>query len=139
MSIKGLSHITLTVKNIETCAKFYSKLFDTEITVSETDDSTKKFNLRKAGVPISFRQYTKTPSKDSFDYSRIGLDHTAIQVENEGDLEVYLKRIIASWNFVDPSVTDGKTKGIEICEQTGRKYICFKDPSNLPIEFYIGH
>ncbi len=134
----NLSHITLTVKNIEQERIFYSVLFDTEleIQVDHVINDARKISLQHI---ISFREYNETPKDDKFSYNRIGLDHFAIQVSDEKELEIILPKIIQAWKAVDPKVTDGKTKGIEICPHSGKKYICFRDPSDLPIEFYIGN
>lgn len=140
MKFIGISHITLTVKNIYQTAKFYSQLFGINLLVKPDKSliGVLTFNLRQIKLPISFKQHKNTSVSDTFNFQRIGLDHLAIQVESEKDLQDLYPKLIKAWEAVDNQVKDGKTKGIEICAHTGRKYICFQDPSDLPIEFYLG-
>jgi len=155
MQTLGISHITLTVKDIQKECQFYSVLFSARFEITE-DTFLKgvfKFHLRSISIPVSFREprttglhpwlpvvrgeYTETDRDAVFDYKQIGLDHFAIQIPDEKELEMIHGKIVKAWKAVDQNVLNGKTKGIEVCQYTGRKYICFYDPSGIPVEFYI--
>ncbi len=137
----GISHITFTVRDIKRECKFYSLLFGKSLKVVRDPvlKGALKFNLRSVGVPVSFREYKETPAGDRFHYSRVGLDHFALEVSDEAALSSAYQRLLKAWKSVDQNVTDGKSAGIEVCQHTGRNYVCFRDPSDLQVEFYIGN
>lgn len=130
-SICGIDHIVLTVKDIKRSAKFYSVLFDKEIVTKPFS-----FKLCEFGAKVFFVEWKETKEGDIFDEKRVGLDHFAIGLKDSSDLTYFYQSILKAWKELDATIDDGKCAGIETCEYTGSKYICFRDPDNIQIEFY---
>lgn len=127
MRFTGINHVVLTCDSLSGEYEFYRNLFGTD-NLDYQYIKTKQagsFSLKNVGLMVWFHQFGP-PRKERFDEKRIGLDHLAWGVKEE-ELEYWLKRI---------KVAGGKTVGIEVCEFTGKKYICFRDPENFQIEIY---
>lgn len=119
----GITHITLTVANIERSRNFYSKLFEVELGGGED-----YFSLQNAGLSVFFTKWPKTKMEDKFDENRVGLDHVAFGVDSIKELKKAEKKL---------GELGVKTAGIEICQYSGLSYICFRDPDNIQVEFYM--
>lgn len=119
----GITHITLTVADIERSRNFYSKLFEIEL-----EDGKDYFSLQDAGLSVFFTKWPKTKTDDEFDENRVGLDHVAFGVGSMEELKKAEKRL---------KELRAKTVGIETCQYSGLPYICFRDPDNIQVEFYM--
>jgi len=119
----GITHITLTVADISRSRQFYSQLFEVELGGGEN-----YFNLNKADLSVFFTKWSKTKKGDRFDENRVGLDHVAFGVDSIDELKKAEKKL---------KEIKAKTVGIETCQYTGLPYICFRDPDNIQVEFYL--
>jgi glyoxylase I family protein len=126
MQTPGLSHIILTVSDLERSRKFYSELLNFQIQdVAFEGGSTFFFEL--GGVSVWFFTHAQTAQGDRFSEFRIGLDHLAFKATNEEELGAMADKLIAAG--VD-------TKGVETFV-TGNKYIAFRDPDNIQLEYWL--
>jgi catechol 2,3-dioxygenase-like lactoylglutathione lyase family enzyme len=138
----GINHIVLTVSNLRREHQFYEIVFDAQFDMNWNKKAQAgSFSLKNAGQYIFFVQRggKEVCPSDKFDHTRVGLDHFAFGVDDEKELEKILSNVKKAWNVIDSEVTDGKTKGIEICEYAGFKYFCLRDPENIQVEFYMNH
>ena len=69
--------------------------------------------------------HAATPAGDSFDPFRVGLDHLAIPVAEEGDLATLVSQL-----------DDAGVPHAGIQEEFGAKFVCFKDPDGIPWELF---
>lgn len=123
MNRRGIDHVTLTVSDINRTKDFYNKLFQTKF---EKDDEY-SFSLLAVDIPVWFVQWKKQQSNDSFDETRIGLDHIAFSLDTIEELEKFVARL------KDMGV---KTEGLQ--RFAGKyPYVCFRDPDNIQTEFFI--
>jgi len=81
------------------------------------------------GIEIGFIQHPETPPGDRFDEMRIGLDHISFKAPDEAALHALAERLIQAG--VD-------TKGVEIFFPNGKKYVSFRDPDNIQLEYWEG-
>ena len=72
---------------------------------------------------------TRPLPSDRFDENRIGLDHIGFAVGSRTDLEELLV-VLADLKV--------QTAGIEYDPDGAGEYVCFRDPDNIQVEFYIG-
>jgi catechol 2,3-dioxygenase-like lactoylglutathione lyase family enzyme len=120
----GIAHATLTVSDVQKTKKFYENLFGVEI----VSDNKYSFSLLKAGIPCWFVQWPENKDKkDRFNEKRIGLDHIAFELKTTDELEDVLERL---------NKMKVKTRGIEFFVDK-YPYICFRDPDNIQVEFFI--
>jgi len=126
LQIRGIHHIVLTVSNPESSARFYEKVLGVKADY-ETDNVI--------CIPCgSFLLCLQSPPKralldDRFDENRLGLDHIGFSVNSEKQLEDLLEVL------QELKVT---TAGIENDPDGKSDYVCFRDPDNIQVEFYVG-
>ena len=65
---------------------------------------------------------------DRFSEFRIGLDHLSFSAPDEAALHELAEQLI------DAGVD---TQGVEVFELTGNKYIAFRDPDNIQLEYWL--
>lgn len=122
MQTSGLNHVILTISDINKSRAFYKGLLGFNVK-SFADGlyfevGNLGFFLFPSNHPIS---------NDRFSEFRIGLDHLAFTAPNEEALHNLAEKLIAAG--VD-------TKGIETYH-TGNKYVAFRDPDNIQLEYWL--
>lgn len=125
VNVVGIDHVVLVVSDIKIARDFYSGVFGKEF---EMDDEY-SFHIPTSNSKVFFTLPSgKPPKNDRFDEIRIGLDHLAFRVILRDELEkviVNLKKLNAP------------TAGIEVDKYGNKEYICFRDPDNIQVEFYL--
>jgi catechol 2,3-dioxygenase-like lactoylglutathione lyase family enzyme len=122
MNTSGLNHIIMTIKDVKISRAFYGNLLGFEI-----KDIADGFFLVSGGVSIFFFQSNHPIPDDRFNEFRIGLDHLAFTAPNEDALESLANLLKAS---------GVETQGVEIYH-TGNKYVAFRDPDNIQLEYWL--
>lgn len=125
VNVVGVDHIVLVVSDIKTTQDFYSIVFGKEL---EMDDEH-SFHVPAGNAKVFFALPSgKHTKNDRFNENRIGLDHLAFRVTLRNELEkvlINLKKLKAT------------TLGIEVDKYGNKEYICFRDPDNIQVEFYL--
>ncbi|STO55593.1 lyase [Canicola haemoglobinophilus] len=125
-TIIGFHHVAIIVSNYAKSKKFYTEILGASIineTYREELDSYKLDLTFSDGSQIELFSFPNPPERLSYPES-CGLRHLAFKVNNIDNAVSYLK---SKGIFSEP---------IRIDEITGKKFTFFKDPDNLPIEFY---
>ena len=122
METSGLNHIIMTIKDVKVSRGFYGDLLGFELT-----NSADGFFLRTGGVAIFFFPSRHPLPDDGFNEFRIGLDHLSFTAPTEAALQSLAQELQASG--VD-------TKGVETYH-TGNKYVAFRDPDNIQLEYWL--
>jgi glyoxylase I family protein len=122
----GLSHIILTVSDFDKTRKFYGDLLGFTIHEVPIPGSTLLY-FEIGDASVWFFRHDQTPQGDRFSEFRIGLDHLAFKATNVPELQAMADKLIAAG--VD-------TKGVETFP-TGHKYIAFRDPDNIQLEYWL--
>jgi glyoxylase I family protein len=126
MDTPGLSHIIMTVSDLDRSRAFYRDLLGFQIQ-EVPDFAGGTFFLTAGNMTIWFRKHGSTPPGDRFSEFRVGLDHLAFIAPSEEALNALAQKLIAAG--VD-------TKGVETFF-TGNKYVAFRDPDNIQLEYWL--
>jgi glyoxylase I family protein len=116
----------LTVSDVDRSTKFYEKVLGVE---------SDWRNERVRCIPCkTFLLCLALPPKqalpnDRFDENRVGLDHIGFSVASRIQMEDLL---------VVLDELGVKTAGIEFDLDGKEEYVCFRDPDNIQVEFYVG-
>ena len=125
MSALPLSHILLTVSDLERARAFYEGLLGFEVVDFSLEHSY--FFFMTGDVSIWVITHEQTPPDDRFSEFRIGLDHLSFAAPDEKWLREMADKLIAAG--VD-------TKGVETFA-TGNLYMAFRDPDNIQLEYWL--
>ena len=126
LQIRGVHHIVLTVSDPARSVEFYEKILGVK---PDWGNETVKC------IPCgSFLLCLQRPPKqgfpnDRFDENRLGLDHVGFSVESRRQLEELLAML---------KELNVPTAGIEFDPDGKSDYVCFHDPDNIQVEFYVG-
>jgi glyoxylase I family protein len=123
----GIHHLTIRVNDLETSRRFYENVVGFETAAPEEG----LFLFQTGNTVLVFRPPLEgTQPGDRFSEYRIGFDHLAFAVEDRAELEQLVERLQAAG--VD-------TAGIEIEPALGlnKEYVCFRDPDNVQLEFFM--
>lgn len=124
--ILGFHHIALIVSDYEKSKHFYTQILGADI-LAETyraERQSYKLDLRFAdGSQIELFSFPNPPQRVSSPEA-CGLRHLAFRVAN---IELAIQFLQAHGIECEP---------IRIDELTGRAFTFFRDPDNLPLEFY---
>jgi glyoxylase I family protein len=126
MQTPGLSHIILTVSDLDRSRKFYGDLLGFQIQDFKFEGGSMFFFV-VGDVSIWFLTHHQIPPGDRFSEFRIGLDHLAFKATNESELKATADKLIAA---------GVNTKGVETFV-SGNKYIAFRDPDNIQLEYWL--
>jgi glyoxylase I family protein len=125
MNTPGISHVILSVSDLEQSKKFYGDLLGFEIKTLPSDADT--FFFMCGSASIWFVAHEQIPPGDRFSEFRIGLDHLAFSAPDEAALNALADKLIAAG--VD-------TKGVETFHRRWR-YCAFRDPDNIQLEYWL--
>jgi glyoxylase I family protein len=126
MQPPGLSHVVLTVSDMARSRKFYGELLGFNITDVPIDNGS-MFFFMVGDASIWFLSHEGTPPGDRFSENRVGLDHLSFKATNEAELKAMADKLIAA---------GVSTKGMETFV-TGNKYMAFRDPDNIQLEYWL--
>ncbi|MFC4786090.1 VOC family protein [Nocardioides sp. MAHUQ-72] len=102
--LDGISHVSLTVADMDRAAWFWTEVMGCEQVMRESD-----FCLclhRGAGLAVSFKDHDGSVS-GTFDETRVGLDHLALAVTDRSELERWADHLRAhDVPFSDIAETD---------------------------------
>jgi glyoxylase I family protein len=112
MQTPGLSHVILTVSDLDRSRAFYGDLLGFQMQEIKFEGG-RMFFFVVGGVAIWFLTHPQIPKGDCFSEFRIGLDHLAFKATNEAELKVMADKLIAA------------------------KYVAFRDPDNIQLEYWL--
>jgi len=126
MNLKKIHHVAIICSNYEISKEFYVNILGLKI-ISEVyrkDRQSYKLDLSVGGNnQIELFSFPQSPKRLSYPEAS-GLRHLAFEVDSVYD---------AIKELTDKNVI---TQNIRIDEFTGKKFIFFNDPDDLPIELY---
>jgi glyoxylase I family protein len=122
MQTSGLNHIILTIRDVGRSRAFYGDLLGFEV-----KDQADGFVFVADGVYFFFFPSSHPLPDDRFDEFRIGLDHLAFTAPDEDALYSLAKTLKAA---------GVETMGVETYH-TGNKYVAFRDPDNIQLEYWL--
>ena len=126
LQIRGVHHIVLTVSDPSKSAAFYEKILG--VKAFPGDENVKCISCDNFLLCLQRPPRQGLPN-DRFNENRLGLDHIGFSVESHQqlrDLLVVLQELGVA------------TAGIEFDPGGQGDYVCFRDPDNIQVEFYVG-
>jgi len=126
LQIRAVHHIVLTVSDPNRSAGFYEKIFGARA----SPENPKVRWISCGNFLLCFqRPPMQALPNDRFNENRLGLDHIGFSVESRQQLH----DLLAILDELGIS-----TAGIEFDPDGKSDYVCFRDPDNIQIEFYVG-
>ena len=122
METSGLNHIIMTIKDVKISQAFYGDLLGFEI-----KNMADGFFFVTGGVSIFFFPSNHPIPDDRFNEFRIGLDHLSFTAPSEAALQSLTEHLQAA---------GVETQGVETYH-TGNKYVAFRDPDNIQLEYWL--
>ena len=122
MQTPGLNHIILTISDTARSHAFYGDLLGFDI-----HDIADGFCFDCGGVTLFCFPSNRHSPDDRFDEFRIGLDHLAFTAPSEAALQTLAQKLIAAGY---------ETQGVETYH-TGNRYVAFRDPDHIQLEYWL--
>lgn len=124
----ALTHVAITVSDLERSTRWYTALFGSEPVLDE-DETTGGFHhtvfALDGGHLFGLHTHPGGTREGGFDARRTGLDHVAFACADRGQLEGWTKRLdelgIAHGGIVEAHYGSG---------------VSFKDPDGIALEFF---
>jgi catechol 2,3-dioxygenase-like lactoylglutathione lyase family enzyme len=121
----ALTHVAVTVSNLDRSRQWYNALFDAEPVLDEDTGPFHHAVWLLGGSLFGIHGHTNPSSSDAFDELRPGLDHVAFGCANRAELEEWQARLeslgIAHGGIVEAPYGAG---------------LSFRDPDNIALEFF---
>ena len=129
MTITGIHHLGLTVRDVDASAEWYSTVLGF-VRVGDyvsPDHSRRKVFLghSRLGVRIGLCEHERS-GDDRFDETRPGLDHLAFAVEGIDELRQY-EELLRTHGVVYTPASPANTL-------EGARVLVFRDPDNIQLE-----
>ncbi len=128
-SIDGASHIALTVRDMQASASWYQRVFGWS--------ELRRYGTDQAGTPrillIDPASYfvvglcqPADASSDAFDHRRTGLDHVALKVRDEAELDRWITHLD------ELAIAHSPVRVLDL----GR-FVSFEDPDGIQFELWV--
>ena len=126
VAFTGISHLDMSVADVEASAEWYVKVLDLRrLTRVDFDNRSMVVMLHPAsGLIIGLNQHSVIPV-DTFDDRSVGLDHVGFAVAERGELDEWEKRLTELG--VEHSPVEDTAAGTALV---------FRDPNNIQLEFW---
>jgi glyoxylase I family protein len=122
----GITHVAITVTDLEASARWYEHLFGSKPALDE--DAGGFYHIvfaLEGGTLFGLHGHDATESGDRFSEYRPGLDHVSFGVSNRAEVKAWEQRLndmgIEHGGIVDASYGSG---------------ISFRDPDNIALEIF---
>lgn len=122
MQTPGLNHIILTISDTARSRAFYGDLLGFDI-----QDIADGFCFDCGGVTLFCFPSNRLSPDDRFDEFRIGLDHLAFTAPSEAALQTLADKLMSAGI---------ETQGVETYH-TGNRYVAFRDPDHIQLEYWL--
>jgi glyoxylase I family protein len=121
----AITHVAITVRDLEVSVPWYRRLFGAEPVLDEDTGPFRHVVWALDGTLLGLHEFPDGDNRQAFDERRPGLDHIAFACTDRRDLEKWQVRLdelgIAHGEIVDAGYGSG---------------LSFRDPDNLPLEFF---
>ena len=121
----AVTHVAVTVSDLGRSRPWYNALFDAEPVLDEDTGPFHHVVWLIGGTLYGIHQHSAPVDGPSFDEHRLGLDHVAFACANRAELAEWEARLnelgVKHGGIVDAHYGSG---------------LSFRDPDNLPLEFF---
>ena len=128
METSGLHHIVMTVGDVARSRAFYGDLLGFALNDMGDEIPGGGFHFEVGPVWIFCFGSRQPLPGDRFSEFRIGLDHLSFTAPTAAALEALAGKLLAAGT---------ETRGVETFAPTGNRYIAFRDPDNIRLEYWL--
>jgi catechol 2,3-dioxygenase-like lactoylglutathione lyase family enzyme len=127
MTIPGITHVALTIRDMNTSGPWYRTLFGAEPVLDEHTDAGFRHLvwLLDGGTVFGIHQHELSAPDERFSEFRVGLDHVGFGSANRAELETWMSRLnelgVQHGGIVDAPYGSG---------------LSFRDPDGIALEFF---
>ena len=125
VKMPDITHVALTVSDLEASAAWYTKVFGCEPVLDEDTGPFRHIVYSLGGTLVGIHGFPDLKSSEAFDERRPGLDHLAFGCANRAELEAWAERLdslgVAHGGVVDAGYGSG---------------LSFRDPDNIALELF---
>lgn len=122
----GFHHLTLTVTDLGRSSIWYQRVLGIEKVADRVGDGWTRVLLRApSGFMIGLTEHGSTAPGDSFDPTRVGLDHLSIDCAGRAVVEAWAAHL-DELGVQHSGVTDAPAGSLLVA----------KDPDGIPVEFF---
>jgi catechol 2,3-dioxygenase-like lactoylglutathione lyase family enzyme len=122
----GLNHVILTIGDVARSRAFYGDLLG--FSIEDMDVPGGGFYFESGPVWFFCLPSRQPVAGDRFSEFRIGLDHLAFTAPSEAALQSLADKLKAA---------GVETNGVEVFAPTGNRYVAFRDPDNVQLEYWL--
>jgi catechol-2,3-dioxygenase len=121
-----ITHVALTVRDLNTSVPWYERLFDAKPVLDEETGTFRHVVWLVGGSTlVGLHQFPQLEDDSTFNERRLGLDHLAFQCRSRDELAEWQRHLeslgIAHGGIVDAGYGSG---------------LAFRDPDNIALEFF---
>jgi glyoxylase I family protein len=121
----AITHVALTVTDLDRSRQWYNELFGSDPVIDEDTGPFHHVVWLMGGTLVGIHKFPELKSAEPFDERRPGLDHLAFACANRAELEQWEQQLnslgVANGGIVDASYGSG---------------LSFRDPDNIALEFF---
>ena len=121
----AITHVAVTVRDLDVSVPWYTALFGADPVLDEDTGPFRHVVWAISGTLLGLHQFPDGDTAVSFDERRLGLDHIAFGCSGRSELESWQAHLeslgVAHGGIVDAGYGSG---------------LSFRDPDNLPLEFF---
>ena len=121
----ALTHVAVTVSDLERSRRWYQRLFGSDPVLDEDTGPFHHVVWLIGGTLLGIHQHSQQSSGEPFDERRPGLDHIAFGCASRAELEQWEARLnelgVTHGGIVDAPYGSG---------------LSFRDPDNIALEFF---
>jgi glyoxylase I family protein len=125
ISFPPIAHLAVTVRDLDVSVSWYARLFDADPILDEDAGPFRHVVWAVGDTLFGLHKFPGGDVTTEFDERRIGLDHVAVAASSRAELEKWETRLdelgIAHGGIKEASYGSG---------------LSFRDPDNLPLEFF---
>jgi catechol 2,3-dioxygenase-like lactoylglutathione lyase family enzyme len=132
-NITGVSHVELTVRDVDRSAAWYQHVLGMQFLIAYSQHPTAGVSARAVqvfhpgtGLVIGLIQHEQSAADDVFSEFRVGLDHLSFAVESRAELQTWAEHLDASGVEHSP-----------INDQPHASVLVLRDPDNIQLELFV--
>ncbi len=124
-SFPAVGHVAVTVSDLSVSVPWYTRLIGADPVLDEDTGPFRHVVWAIGGTLLGLHEFPDGDNSLPFDERRLGLDHVSFGCADRGELEAWAARLdelgLAHGGVIDAGYGSG---------------LSFRDPDNIPLEFF---
>lgn len=128
MRVPSVHHLTLTVTDAQSSADWYQRLLGPATVVHRQGPDWTRVRMEwPTGLVIGVTQHVSTSTDDTFDHTRVGLDHVGLGCDGEAEVRAWAERMDVL------GIGHGPVEDVPYGWA-----VTSRDPDGIAVEFFAG-